>query len=190
MKQLLCAHTSHRQDLIVEHTFFVTDEHCTRLWDGRSPLDIQIEQVITTATNYVQRVTSHTPKFQRLEFSVQSLKTGDRYYYFLVVFERPWWDDPDAEIAGIAEAIVTLDYKVIEPEIHQFNTEAEYQKYRVLQRLNHQLGSINVALEQQVACLSTNLLWNLEAALWNFTCETDLADWLEAHNSRKRKTRR
>lgn len=191
MKQLLCGHTSHRNEAIVEHTFYVTDEHRTYAWNGQSPLDVRIDAVIDVASAYIHRATHQKPKFQKLELSSQVLRNVEKYYYFLVMFEPPWWDNPDAEISGMAEAIVTLDYKIIEPEVHQFTTEAEYQKHRVLQRLQHQLGNIEPALEQQISSLSTNILWSLETALWDFTSDTDLMNWLENHsNPQRRKSKR
>ena len=190
MKQLLCGHTSHRNEAIVEHTFYVTDEHRTYAWNGQSPLDVRIDAVIDVASAYIRRTTRQKPKFQKLELSSQKLRTGEKYYYFLVMFEPPWWDDPEAEISGMTEAIVTLDYKVIEPEIHHFTSEAEYQRHRVLQRLQHQLGSIETDLEQQVSHLSTTILWSLETALWDFNSEADLTNWLESHSSYKRKSKR
>ncbi|MBD1861790.1 MULTISPECIES: DUF4351 domain-containing protein [Trichocoleus] len=190
MKQLLCGHTSHRNEAIVEHTFYVSDEHRTYTWNGQSPLDVRIDAVIDVASAYIHQMSHQKPKFQKLELSSQVLRNGEKYYYFLVMFEPPWWDDPDAEISGMTEAIVTLDYKVIEPEIHHFTTEAEYQRHRVLQRLQHQLGSLEPALEQQVSRLSTNILWSLDTALWDFNSEADLTNWLETHTSQSRKRKK
>ena len=190
MKQLLCGHTSHRNEAIVEHTFYVTDEHRTYAWNGQSSVDVRIDAVIDVASAYIHRMTCHKPKFQKLELSSQVLRNGKKYYYFLVMFEPPWWDNSDAEFSGITEAIVTLDYKVIEPEIHQFTTEAEYQQHRVLQRLHHQLVSLESALEQQVSRLPTNVLWSLETALWDFSSDADLTEWLATYTTQGRKRKK
>lgn len=187
MKQLLCAYTSHHQDVIVEHTFFVRDEHRTRSWDGQSPLDMQIDRVIATAAAYIEKVSGQVLRFQKLELSSQVLKSGECYYYFLVLFGRPWLDDPDAEKFVMTEVIITLDYQVIEPEVHHFQSEAEYQQYRVLRRLHHQLDTVEPTLLQRVNRLPMNKLWALETALWNFSDEADLAHWLNTHGLHSRK---
>ncbi len=173
----------------MEHTFYVTDEHRTYAWNGQSSLDARIDAVIDIASAYIHQMTRHKPKFQKLELSSQVLRNGEKYYYFLVMFEPPWWDNPDAEICGMTEAIVTLDYKVIEPEVHHFTSEEEYQRHRVLQRLHHQLGSLKPGMEQQVSRLSTNVLWSLETAIWDFNSESDLTNWLEKYSSHQHKSK-
>ncbi len=148
-------------------------------WDGRSPLDVQIDVLVEVATNYIRHTRHKQPEFVRLELTSQILRSGDRFYFFTVTFTLPNDEFPD-DFPETMEVVVTLDYTVIEPDIRYFDNDDEYQRYMVWQKLINQVGRLDPHFKLRVDNLSREQLWKLDIALWSFTSAIDLCNWLNS----------
>jgi hypothetical protein len=175
MKQLLFSHSIHQHGRIELRTFFLQPQHQSYHWDASLSLDIQMDIAIEVATAYLSHASPKEPHFVRLEFTSQMLKGGDRYYYLLVTFDLIGTLDTVVETV---EVVMTLDYTIIAPEIQYFDTNEDYERYAILQRLNNQFGALDPNLKKQIQCLSMKQLWALDSAMGHFSSTTDLINWL------------
>ncbi len=102
--------------------YFLTDLHRHRTWDGCSPLDVELNDVIRTAVNYARRYPNSTARVRQVTLAWLPAASQERYYYFTVEVEMANGDD-------YQEVILDIDGNVIEPEVRTFQDEDEYYRY-------------------------------------------------------------